>query len=265
MTSSLIIDIVLACISIAALCISLFTYFDNRRRTQIIEKHEHTKEEIRQAREILLDTARHFKQLSQVMDYIPWDFTVDNILRIISERNNVNLRITINHIDMLDDENGKIYHQEIGNADRLQNRLERPFLKFLEGKTQQVPNPTLMLDIDPALDNDFMELGDFFKEIVQIKLYHTKLREHYKTIESFDNSVLDDIARSYKEIFDAFYEAVKRKSYEFQFDRQTRATEIRDALYNLIGVYSITHQFRYLSTNIVTRLGKITGELLKQE
>lgn len=265
MAPSIIIDIVLACISIAALGVSLFTYFDNRQRTRIIKKHEHTKEEIRQTREILLKTARHFKQILQVVDHLTLDFTVDNILRLISENDRVNLRITINRIDIRDDENGKIYPQEIGNAHWLQNELERPFLKLFEGKTKQIPNPMLDLDVDPALDNNWIELGDFFEDIVKIKFYHTKLSDHYKTVESLDNSVLDDIARSYKEIFDAFYEAVKRKSHEFQFDRQTRATEIWNALYTLIGGYLITNQLKYLSEKIVIRLERITSELFKQE
>ncbi len=260
-----IIDIVLACLSIAALCISIFTYFDNRRRTKIIEKHEDTKEEIRQTREILLETARHFKQIPKVLDNIPLVFSVDNILRLISENDIVNLRITINLIDVRDYENGKIYPQTIGNARSLQNELQRPFLKFLEGKTQQIPNPVLELDVDPALDNNWIELGDFLEDIVKIKFYHEKLSDHYKTIESLDNSVLDDIEKSYQEIFDVFYGAVKKKSHEFQFDRQTRATEIWNALYTLIGGYLITNQLTYLSEKIVVRLERITSELFKQE
>jgi len=265
MELSVIIDIVLACISIAALGVALFTYFDSRRRTKIIEKHEHTKEEIRHTREILLETAKHFKRIPLVLDHLDLNFAVDNILRLISENDRVNLRIIINRIDIRDDENGQIDHKDIGNAYWLQNKLERPFLKLFEGKTQQIPNPVLDLDVDPSLDNNWIELGDFFEDIVKIKFYHTKLSEHYKTVESIDNNVLDDIAKSYNEIFDALCKAWKKKSHEFQFDRQTRATEIWNALYTLIGGYLVTNQLKYLSDKIVVRLEKITGELFKQE
>jgi hypothetical protein len=257
---------VLASVSIAALCISLFTYFDNRQRTKIIEKHEHTKEKTKQAREILLETAKHFKQLPEAVNNIAWlDFTVNDILRLVSEQNHINLRITVKYIEIFWEENEKIYHHEIENAYWLRHKLEKPFLKLFEGKTQYYPNPMLILEVDPATSNDSWELGDFLKDIVKIKHYHMKLKEYAQTIESFDNSVLDDITTSYEKIFDAFYEAMKKKSYEFQFGRQTKASEIEKALYDIVGVTSITGQLRYLSKEVAIRLEKLTGELFKYE
>jgi len=225
-------------------------------------EREEERRNIQTTTEILRETIKHFKELPSSLGIGLLYKGVDDILREISEKDRVKLKIEYKWFEF--DAGKKHPIDMIENARCFRDKIESPLIAVFKGESNRYPYQGLVFNANPGIIlNPFFELGDFFVDIVKIKYLCMKLQNHAEIIDSLDNEILREINRIYQEIFNAFYEGIKRKTYEFDFNREVKASEIETELYKLVNFDVIMERVEYLSKNITPRLENLISKLFE--
>ena len=248
--------------SLIALILSVFTFLDNRKKTRIMTEREEERRDIQTTTEILREASKHFKNLSNLL----WDpllcQAVDDINREISEKDQVKLKSEYKWVRL--DVDKKYPIDMIENSRWLRDKIESPLLALFKGESNLHPNPVLEFNVDPNIIlNPFFELGDYFEDIVKIKYFCMRLQNYAEIIDSLDNEILSEIEQIYQEIFNAFYDGIKKKTYEFEFNRKMKASEIETELYKLVNFDIMKNRTEYLAKNITPRLENLISRLFE--
>jgi hypothetical protein len=136
--------------------------------------------------------------------------------------------------------------------------------KCEDSKITISPSCTIQFKANPdVIIVDEFDLSEIFSGLAHIENDLNNLKGFEQLIRTFDSDFLDIVAQNCQDIFDLLYEALNKKTYNFNFNKSMKPSEITDVLYDSINYFQIVEKMEYMSEELKDRseeLGKTLGK-----
>lgn len=262
-------------ISLLALLISTLGYLDNRRNLKINEenlnivlKDESNKNNLEKCWLILLETSKDLRKLGNQSFVFGIDEAASNItMHVYEMKGTFNLSIKYTYISTVNHTNSepevlKIDVDSIKSSKDFRTKVFN--YKTEDSKITFSPSCSVQFTANPdIIIIDEFDLNEIFSGLAHVENDLNNLKNFEPLIRTFDSEFLEVASRNCQDIFDLLYEAIDKKSYDFNFNSSMKPSEITDILYDSINYYQIIEKMEYMSEELRDRseeLGKTLGK-----
>jgi hypothetical protein len=229
-------------ISIFALIIATLVYFDTRKKTKIFIEKEKERENIKKTLGALNRFSKSLKELSFGSPELY--FAATDILRELSERGGIKLKIEIKNPDL--------------NLDLIKER------KINFASSDDILALKLKFRAEPdIIQNTWIDLRDVVYPLSKTYSDYKELKKQDKVIESLDSQILPNIEENLNEILSLFRKAIRKKSYEFEFKKDTKISEIENKLDEILNLNKVNSKAGSFSTDIMPKIEIIKKNLFE--
>jgi len=204
-------DIITILISISAILIAIFGYWDNRKNISIILKKEKERDDIKEALKELKSTSDSLKNLPDYMYFSGLYDLTNDIFRELYENDTLKLTIEFQTLqffipdsDTLSKYNTIEYNENTINTLSLRKLMKKLLIQYRKNE-YNIGNPSLNFVTNlNIISNGFVELEEFFGGLIEIEDCLDKLNNFELLIESFDADIIKTISKYYEEILVSF-------------------------------------------------------------
>lgn len=252
------IEIIAIVFSFVALLISLFGYLDNRKKLTIVLEKENERKDIRKALETLKLTSDELKSLPKSVIFGQDFFMFSDILQEVYEKDRLDLIIEYKYLEIYHDGRKKY------PIDSINAQLLRQVIKEFSNQDTVYGSGVLIYSANPnVIQNEFLDLNEFITGLIRIEKNLNKMKEIESIIDPFDGKLIKTIDMTIEEILELFSDALKKKSYHLEFERNMKPTEIQNKIYVITNYTPILTKVQYLSTEVASSVDGIRSKLFE--
>lgn len=252
-------DIVSISISLLALSVAILVFWDNRKKTRIMEnqlellQEQDAKKEIRDAIRIVGGVEESVSRLKTDIDF--GDFGAIGYIGLLEQ--------------LHDSENNTIqFKAKVDSILRFRaSGLESFdfFRDYFEGESREFKTDyetKAFVDFSPKLQTDYIYVKDYADEIYSILSMYEQLKKIEGTVCSIDKNLIQDILDIYLEMLNAFYDKIRSETI-LEFDAQIKSEQIIYELFKIVAFDKWEQTVHKMKMEILPRIYSLKKELLK--